>query len=381
MSRTRRGSYGARRQSGFVLVTMAITTAAVLAVAGLAIDLGRVLIVKNETQVYCDSSAIAATLLLDGTTAGVTRAEAAVVSANRWNFGTTTVANPTIRFATSPGGPWVQSPNPASGYTYVRVTATVPVPLYFLPLLVQQTVFNVISTAAAGQVPLTSISRGLAPYTAVSTNTSGPNFGLVVGNSYDIQWPQYNGTRAQCGPSKPDRCFVSPPCTGDGFASQAAVVTSWGANISGYWGDTSNSSIAAEILDVIQLAPLAVGTNIQPLLTSGNKASEAGYLDQRANQDRDTSSKTPAAYLASSTHNGRRLIPVTIVNPINSAQTTVTGFGQFLLQTNGSPSDFYVKTTNGNDGFCAIYMGPYTIGSTVPGAGGTTGAAAVRLVE
>ena len=124
-----------------------------------------------------------------------------------------------------------------------------------------------------------------------------------------------------------------------------------------------------------------VGTNIQPILTNGNKASEAGYLDQRASQDTDTSDNTVAAYLAAN-HNGRRLIPAPIVDPLDPTRTNVTGYGQFLLLANGpGTSNYYTKTTNGNDPYCAIYAGPYNLGSTGPGAGGTTGASRVKLVQ
>ena len=373
------------RQRGFVLVTMALAAVGVFAVVGLAVDVGRMFIAKNETQAYCDSAALAAALALDGTTTGIARAHAAVTaSANHWNFGTTSISNSSATFSTAAAGPWVASPNPATGYRYARVTATVPVALYFLPLVVAKSTFSLVSSAAAGQIAITSFKRGVAPYTAVSTNTTGPSFGLVVGNSYDIQWPQYNNTRAHCGPilpNTPEKCFNSPPCSGDSEATLIAVVSNWAASIDGFWGGGSNSLIAAEVLDLVQLEPVAVGTNIYPFLSNGNKASEAGYLDQRANQDTDISDSTVTAYLASSVHNGRRLIPVIIVDPSDPTHTNVSGYGMFLLLTNGSPSDYYVKKTNGNDPYCAIYAGPYNIGGIGPGAGGTTGASAVRLVQ
>lgn len=376
------GSCRSVRRRGFVLVTMALTTAGVFGAAGLAVDIGRMFIVKNEVQVYCDAAAVAAAMVLDGTGAGLTRAgSAAAASTNKWNFGTASVSGASVTFATGAAGPWVANPNPATGYAYARVTASAPVPLYFLPLVTGQGSFTVISTAAAGQVPITSLTRGMAPYTAISTDTIDPNFGLVVGNSYDIQWPTYNGNRSGCGPGNPEKCFSSPPCSGDSTASLLAVVANWGPKYSGYWGGNSNSLIAAEVLDTVQLAPVAIGTNLDPLLTSGNKQSEAGYLDQRASQDTNTSDATPSAYLASASHNGRRLLPVAIANPIDSTHTNVIGFGQFLLSANGSPSDYYAKTGNGNSSFCGIYTGPYNIGSVGPGAGGSTGATAVRLVQ
>jgi len=370
------------RERGFVLITMALAAFALIGVLGMAVDIGRMFIVKNETQAYCDSAALAAALALDGTTTGITNAQTAVTnSANTWNFDTTTISNPTVTFATTTAGPWVASPNPATGYIYARVAATVPLQLYFVSVVVSQTTQNVTSTATAGQIAITSFPRGLAPYSGVSTNTTGPNFGLVVGDSYDIQWPQFNSTRNGCGPNNPDKCFNSPPCSGETRTSEAAVVSNWGSSNSGYWGSTSNSTIEQEILDVIQLQAVDVGTNVQPVLTNGNKASEAGYLDERASQDTDTTDNTVSSYLAA-VHNGRRLIPVPIMDPVDPTHTNVIGYGQFLLMANGpGTSNYYTHTTNGNDPFCAIYAGPYNIGSTGPGAGGSTGASRVKLVQ
>jgi Flp pilus assembly protein TadG len=376
------GSHRSARRRGFVLVTMALISAGVFGVVGLAVDIGRMFIAKNELQVYCDSAAVAAAQALDGTGTGLTRAGNAVAaSTNKWNFGSTSVSAPSVTFATSAAGPWAASPNPATGYSYARVTATAPLPLYFLPLVIAQGTYTVTATAAAGQVPVTSLSRGIAPYTAVSTDTTGPDFGLVAGNSYTIHWPTFNANRHGCGQDTPDKCFNSSPCDGDSSVSQWAVVSNWGSQYHGYWGSNSASQIAAEVLNTVQLAPVAIGDNLDSLLTPGNKQSEAGYLDQRASQDTNTSDATPSAYLASASHNGRRLLPVAIVDPVDETHTTVIGFGQFLLQANGSPSNYYKKNTNGNSPYCATYVGPYNIGSSGSGTGGSTGAASVRLVQ
>ena len=115
------------REHGFVLVTMAIAAIALIGVLGLAVDVGRMFIAKNETQTYCDSAALAAALALDGTTTGVSSATAAVTnSANAWNLNTTKVSNPTVTFGTSISGPWLSNPSPADGYNFARVSATVP---------------------------------------------------------------------------------------------------------------------------------------------------------------------------------------------------------------------------------------------------------------
>lgn len=360
---------------------MALVAVGIFGMVGLAVDLGRVFVLKNETQVYCDSAAVAAALALDGSAAGIAKAQsAATVSTNKWNFGTASLI-PSVKFATTAAGPWVASPASGAGYTYVSVAASVAAPLYFLPLVTGQGTFTVVSSATAGQIPITSIARGLSPYSAVSTNPAGPNFGLVPGSSYDIHWPNFNGHRSGCSAASPDNCFVSPPCADESAASKAAVVTNWGSSLSGYWGSNSNSQIASAVLNGTQLAPVAVGANMDSLLTNGNKQSEAGYLDQRASQDTNTTDNIYTAYLSSSTHNGRRLLAVAILDPVDPTHTNVIGFGQFLLMADGSPSNYYKSNTKGNDPYCAIYAGSYNIGSVSPGAGGTTGASVVRLVQ
>lgn len=391
----RPGTGRSGREGGFVLITMAITVIALVGVLGLAVDVGRMFIAKNETQAYCDAAALAAALALDGTTGGITNAKTAVSnSTNNWNLDTTKISSPTVTFATTLAGPWDPNPNPATGYIYARVAATVPLSLYFLPVIVSQTSQDVTSSATAGQINITSFPQGLSPYTAVSTNTTGPNFGLVVGQSYDIQWPAMSGSPI-CDPNDPlkiDNCFIKPPCPGDSFESKQAVVKNWASSNNGYWGASSNNVIEKEIVDLNnQTQPIAVGDNIQPILTGGQKQSQSNYLDERVNQDvnltdnvpgiSDGSSPYPAGTYLGDLHNGRRLLPVPIVNPASIASTTVSGFGQFLLISNGSPSDYYKKATNGNDAYCAIYAGPWNIGSTNPGTGGSSGATRVKLVQ
>ena len=113
------------RQRGFVLITMTAAAIALIGVMGLAIDAGRIFVVKNETQAYVDAASLAAALKLDGTSAGITNAtNAATTLAEKWNVGTTTVASPTVEFATTSAGAWSTNPGGA-GILYVRVTAQV----------------------------------------------------------------------------------------------------------------------------------------------------------------------------------------------------------------------------------------------------------------
>src|SRR5438874_5394901 len=77
-------------KKGFTLLASAVCTVALIAAAGLAVDIGRIYITKNEAQSYADAAAISAALKLNGTAGGVSAADAVVLaSPNSWNFGTT----------------------------------------------------------------------------------------------------------------------------------------------------------------------------------------------------------------------------------------------------------------------------------------------------
>ena len=122
----------ATRQRGFTLITIALSLVAFLAVLALAIDLGRVYIAKNEAQAFADSASLEATLELDGTPDGITRAQAKILSNdNRWNFSQETIPTIGVAFATSKAGPWDAVVIDPRNYKYVRVIAQVPVPQLF----------------------------------------------------------------------------------------------------------------------------------------------------------------------------------------------------------------------------------------------------------
>jgi Flp pilus assembly protein TadG len=382
-----------RRESGFVLITMAASAVALMGVLGLAVDVGRLFVAKNETQAFCDAAALAAGLRINGDSTGITLAKAAATSTgNQWNMNTTAINTGNaltdanggyqIDFATSIAGPWVATPATPAGYTFTRVQVTVPVNLYFIEIVLPfgSTFYKqtVAASAISGQVTVTDFgSHGLAPFSAVSTNTDPTqNFGLVVGQEYDIQWPNVNGSlgSGKCQVGAAENCFVTAPtCAGDyanNEASMNAMVNYWGsASISGYWGSTSASAVTQEVLDLLQLQAVSVNSMIS--MTTGNKSTVRNALDTRVNEDLDVTdlgdSRASLISYDSNTHNGRRLIGIPIVNPGGSTGTAgvaqVSGYGAFLLISDGtSPSSFYQKYT-GNNGYCATYAGPYDPGS------------------
>ena len=85
--------------------------------AGLAFDIGRMYITKNEAQSYADSVSLFAAQQLDGTTAGIARADnAAINTPNAWNFATTAFdsAKTIIEYSADGSTNWATSSKVAS---------------------------------------------------------------------------------------------------------------------------------------------------------------------------------------------------------------------------------------------------------------------------
>ncbi len=81
------------RQSGAVIVTVALTLLFLLGFMGIAIDFGRLFVAKTELQTALDSCALSAAQELDKTPSAITRAQSAGMSAgnlNRVNFQSST---------------------------------------------------------------------------------------------------------------------------------------------------------------------------------------------------------------------------------------------------------------------------------------------------
>src|SRR5579863_4847524 len=99
---TSRAGPRAKREQGFVLLVMAICSIVIFGCLGLAVDIGRMYIAKNEAQAYSDAAALAGALALNGSTAGVTAAQTAATSnTTQWNFGTAAFSGTVVEVATS----------------------------------------------------------------------------------------------------------------------------------------------------------------------------------------------------------------------------------------------------------------------------------------
>src|SRR6266478_3858532 len=124
---------------GFTLVASATCAVMIFGMAGLAVDIGRMYITKNEAQSYADSAALFAALQLDGSAQGLTNADNAVANnVNKWNFATTAFSNTLVEYSANGLTEWKQSSDVESSkkktMLFVRVTPTVNnMPLFFLP--------------------------------------------------------------------------------------------------------------------------------------------------------------------------------------------------------------------------------------------------------
>src|SRR5207253_2336921 len=112
---------------GFVLIALCSTIFMLMALIGLAFDIGRVYVVHNEAQVFTDAAAMTAVMKLDGTSAGLARAREAVAHLPaRWNFGTSAFTGVTVEFS-GDGVHWDAAPEKndanVTALNMARVTA------------------------------------------------------------------------------------------------------------------------------------------------------------------------------------------------------------------------------------------------------------------
>ncbi len=358
-------------RKGFTLLTTALLAVVLIGMAGMAVDIARMYIAKNEVQSFVDSAVLSATLELDGSEAGLTRAGSQVTSnPNRWNFATQVVSNVQTEFAQDPNGPWESSPASAGGYKYVRVTATVAVPMLFMPLvtsgswgqpvgmLVLSTTANVRSDSAAGQISKFSFNEGLFPFSPLAHDAAaGPHYGLVPGERYTLRWAA-------------NPRLDTNTCPGDNLQSMIDLAQMGGGEERGFIESASADIIRASIEEDYQSVVRDVGDSVT--MSGGAKQTQLDALLNRINQDTDNTSMTYTDYMAAGIGNGRRLVGA----PVNTGYPDyrIVQIGAFFLLP---PSEY---NAGGNAPFCAEYVGSWIQGSDNK-AVDASGAFVARLVK
>lgn len=369
-------------ERGFALIATAVSLVAIIGIAGVSVDLGRMYIVKSELMAYTDASSVAAALQLDGTAAGITRAQNAVTglagggNAMGWDFDSKTISSVTVQFAkglaatpnVADATTWNANPGSPGDYRFVQVTASANVPLTFMQafgILQSGTSAGTANTAAssvAAQALITQYPAGLLPFSPIGPSSVPNNFGLTPGTQYTIRYPSGGSLKK------------GDVCAGD---QNQTYWNNLPSQDHGFWGQTSAAALRGEIVDNTQSQPIEIGDPVP--MVGGNKNTEGSALDTRVNEDSDPNSTTYAAYMALGQGNGRRVVAV----PINDGPPNfdAVGIGAFFLL----PTPTYLGVT-GTTPICAAYIGPYVQGSTYGGAGvtanaGDTGGFVVRLIQ
>lgn len=357
------------RQRGFVLIASAIAAVLVIGAVGMAIDLGRMFVVKTESQNFVDSTSLDAAAELDGTTTGLSRAAAAPLQSNqKFDLGQYAFQEVTTRFALVPEGPWVELASASTRSRFVRVTATTRPRLYFLPMLVSQDRATVAATAAAAQVEKTSFREGLFPFSPFAHNVSDPvHFGLTPGGDYTLRWP--------ANPRLPNAGGQgSNMCPNDRTQQILDLAQALGGEERGFIEQSSASNIRQTVINDFQSVYRQVGDIID--MTGGAKQTILDALQTRINQDTDSSSFYYSDYRAGGRGNGRRIVGV----PINDGGTPpgtnlrMVGIGAFFLRPTGQYG------SGGNQAWCAEYIGSWVQGVNHTGVE-QSGAWVVRLVQ
>ena len=322
---------------------------------------------RSEVQAYVDAAAVAAAAQLNGTSAGITAAQAVAQNVpNNWNFGTQTIASPTIQFAqplainTNQPDPstWTTTPANGSNYTFVQVTAGVDVPMTLMQAIVPQSTMHVAGTAQGGQVMVTTYMDGLLPFSPIAPNGADTvNYGFQTGQLYTLRYPSpVHGAGSVCAGDASGTYWQNLPSSDHGF-----------------WGSTSSAVIRGEIADDTQASPITIGSDVP--LVGGDRTAEGSALNTRVLEDTDSTSTTYAQYVQDGMGNGRRVIGV----PVNSGNPdyVAVAIRAFFLQ----PAGIYSQVT-GSTPICAEYIGTYKqTGNGTAGAGVGAGGYLVRLTQ
>jgi hypothetical protein len=351
---------GSRPRGGFVVITAALSMAGLLAVVGLAVDVGHIYVVRSELQIYADESAMAAAFELDGTAQGLARAaNVALVgpvagsARNRWDFGTQTVSAVSVQFAASAEGPFDANPVSAASQRFVRVEANAGVALYFLPFVPGIVGPKTVGArAVAGQEPRDSLGNGLAPFAPAAHLPEDPEFGFTRGQLYTMRWAPV-GQREKEGGSCPGDAGFDPGSASD----RGYMDVGQGSGASALRAAVVNSGYFLPL-------PLSIGS---PVTMFSGQESVPDAVEQRFQQDSDLSALSYDTYAG----NGRRLLVVAVTD--RSDPPRVVGFGAFFLQ----PTPCGTKNTTP---CCAEYVGSAVVSGKRRGVG-PTGLYSVRLAQ
>lgn len=373
-----RGLYRRMQRRGFqrqgaVLLMFALTLVLIFGFMGLAIDVGRLYLARNEAQSFADSAALAAAVMLDG--ASFTPALNAVAgtymtaSTDKWktyHFQTKQFTDYTVKFSlTGADGTFAESGSAPAKSRFVEVTATAHVPMSFSALLLGSTGDGTSAArtrAVAGQILKTIWDEGLVPFApwahcsteAVAgfaqcvpseSNPAAYDVNLTPGKTYAFRW-EANAFQQSFKDflSKGGKIDYNGWCDGDmdpGFSnSLGQLYTSTNKTIwdkgRGYWtsGEVHGTSDYRKLLEGSMGSAIDLGT----LLSSfdGKEPQEVSALFK----DLNDKAALPAP---------GNTVFAPVVDPVTGA---ILGFREFIL----------IPGYKSNTTWCAKYVGSAVYG-------------------
>lgn len=373
-------------ERGFSLLLTAAVGSILIGMLGLAYDCGRMFVMKDELQTFCDSAAIASVRNLDSTRTGVDLAHTTALNGplgtsvpNGMNFDTAKITNVTDTYANTLNGTFVPystaSATNSNIYRFMRVEARANLKLHFLGVLQgNPSGVAIAATAVAGQQeqPALFNNGGLVPFSPAAHNASDTRyFGLIPGQRYTLKYGKGGGYT---------------DCPGDaGWQKANSFPAQRGYVDLGQGNGTSGLRKAIEYSgfpDGIH-PPTTVDAGDTLEAVPGNKSPSLTAVMNRSLQDPDQTSLTWEAYkarLQQGVANGRRLVTTLIDDPDQAVPGgngtyRAIGFGEFLLD----PAAVYeANDQSGNGSYCATYIGPANISGG--GTGGTSGTSMYRIV-
>jgi len=255
-----------RKQRGITLVTIAIAMVAVIAVAGLALDVGHVVVNKSRLQATVDAAALSAAKVLDttGSTAQATTAANNVFALNAaqqpdlWAvFGS---VSKTVEYSNTLL-PFSAGTNPP---LYVRVTASGFSITSTLTKVVGINNFTIGANAVAGPSPTIGTACNIAPM-MVCGSSGAPGFGYSTGQITALKLSS-GSSGASIGPG--NYRLLSLNGTGANLVRQ---------NLAGSYSSCATVGTNAQTQPGNQAGPVAQGLNTRFNEYSGGNLSSATY--------------------------------------------------------------------------------------------------------
>ncbi|HEU4797195.1 MAG TPA: pilus assembly protein TadG-related protein [Pyrinomonadaceae bacterium] len=177
-----------KRERGSILATAAIGMLSILLAVGLAVDISRLYLTKNELQNAADAAALAAVSALNTSAVGITKAtDRAVAAMNNYDFNNTSVTFPrsNVLFARNIDGPYMDETSAqgqAASIRFVKVTTPEsPAGVSFAASVLGDSK-NLTASATAGlSVPLNEFCNWL-PVSVIDYGTP-----ITAGNIYTFR--------------------------------------------------------------------------------------------------------------------------------------------------------------------------------------------------